>query len=144
MDVGTIIGASAGIAALTQVCWAAWKDHRGGGIRRSSAEAQKATLDALQAEASMPHLQESLRLGNVAENLAIQQKIIDGLVSHTGWQDEQLVEAHQENDDLRRRLAEREEQINELERRLGIAEDSLMEARRIIDHLRSDPERTAP
>lgn len=141
MDGGTIAALVAGSAALGQVVWAGWKDHRGGGLRKGTAEAEKAALDTRQAEAALPYVQESLRLGNVAENLAIQQDLINGLRVHVLWQDEQLAEAHSENEGLRARLAERERQINELEQRLGVAEDSLMEARRIIEHLRDDPER---
>lgn len=138
----TITGAVGGVLAVAQFAWGAWKDHKGGALRKGNAEAAKATLDVAQAEASLPHVQESLRLGNVAEAVAIQQGIINGLREHAAWQDGQLDACHRENEDLRHRLAERDRQIDELEGRLTTAEGNLSEARKIIDQLRGAADHT--
>lgn len=135
-------GVLGGILAAAQFLYGVWKDRQGGVVRKSSAEAAKASLDTAQAEAALPHVQDSLRLGNVAEAVAIQQGIINGLREHAAWQDAQLEACHAENDDLRNRLAERDRQIDELETRLGLAEQHLGEAQRIIEGLRRDPDRT--
>lgn len=135
-------GVLGGVVAMAQFVWSVHKDRAGGILRKGQAEAAKATLDTAQAEASLPHVQESLRLGNVAEAVAIQQQIINGLREHAAWQDEQLAACHTENEDLRTRLAERDRQIDELEGRLSAAEGTLAEARRIIDSLRGDPDHT--
>lgn len=135
-------GVLGGVLAVAQFTWGIIKDQRGGALRKGQAEAAKAILDTSQAEASLPHVQESLRLGNVSEAVAIQQQIINGLRDHAAWQDAQLEAAHQEAAELRARLAERDEKIDELEARLAIAEGNLGEARRIIDTLRGDPGHT--
>lgn len=135
-------GVLGGTLAIGQFLYGIWKDRKGGTLRKGQAEAAKATLDTAQAEASLPHVQESLRLGNVAEAVTIQQQIINGLRDHAAWQDSQLEACHAENDELRERLAERDRQIDELEARLSIAEGNLADARRIIDTLRGDPDHT--
>jgi len=130
---GGVIG---GIVALGQLAWGIWKDHKGGTLRRSQAEAAKATLDVSQAEASLPHVQESLKLGNVAEAVSIQQQVINGLREHAAWQDAQLDLRDRRIMDLERRLSERDAKVEELERRLDEAEGALNTARNIINELR--------
>lgn len=143
MDTWTpLVAASAALVAVGQFLWAIYKDRKSGALMKGSAEAAKASLDAVQAEQSLPHVQESLRLGNVAEAVAIQQQIINGLREQVAWQDSQLGDARRDNEDLRARLADRDAKIDELERRLGVAEHELKDARRIIDGLRADPDHT--
>lgn len=129
-------GVLGGIVALSQLAYGIWKDRKGGTLRRSQAEAAKASLDTLQAEASLPHVTESLKLGNVAEAVAVQQQIINGLREHAAWQDARLEEAHAENRELRERLAARDAKVQELEERVTIAEANLAASRAIIDELR--------
>lgn len=136
------VGLAGGCVAIGQFVYGIYKDRKGGVLRKGQAEAAKASLDTAQAEASLPHVQESLRLGNVAEAVAIQQQIINGLRDHAAWQDAQLEESHAREQELIRRLAERDQKIDELESRLSIAEGNLSEARRIIDGLRGDPDHT--
>jgi DNA repair exonuclease SbcCD ATPase subunit len=138
----SLAGVLGGVLAVAQFGYGVWKDRQGGALRKSQAEAAKATLDTAQAEASLPHVQESLRLGNVAEAVSIQQQVINGLREHAAWQDAQLAEAHAEVEALRNALAERDRQIDELEKRLGLAEDNLQTARRIIDRLRGEGDYT--
>lgn len=139
LAIGGVLG---GVLALGQFLYGIYRDRAGGALRKSQAEAAKVSLDAQQAEASLPHVQESLRLGNLAEAVAIQQQVINGLRDHAAWQDAELVKCHAENAALIKRLAERDARIDELEERLGTAEDNLTAARRIIDTLREDPDFT--
>lgn len=129
-------GVTGGLLAVAQFGWAVWKDHKGGTLRRGSAEAAKATLDVAQAEASLPHVQESLRLGNVADAVAVQQQIINGLREHAAWQDEQLAIRDERIVTLEKRLSQRDRKIAELEKRLTDAETSLNTAKRLIGELR--------
>lgn len=138
LSVGGILG---GILAIAQFAYGVYKDRRGGALRKSQAEAAKATLDTAQAEAALPHVQDSLRLGNVAEAVAIQQGLINGLREHAAWQDQQLAESHAREAELAKRLTERDEKIAELERRLGEAEKALTIAKRLIGSLREDARR---
>lgn len=131
---GGLIGS---VVVLLQLAYGIWKDHRGGAARLGQAEAAKATLDATQAEASLPYVQESLKLGNVAEAVAIQQQIINGLREHASWQDAQLEIRDNRVQELENRLAERDRKIEELERRLDDAEEALSTAKRLIGELRA-------
>lgn len=132
------VGVMGGVLAVAQFLYSVWKDKKGGATRKSQAEAAKATLDATQAEAALPHVQDQLRLGNVAEAVAIQQGVINGLRDHAAWQDKELEACHSENAALRDRLAERDAKIAELEKRLGEAEKALTIAKRLIGDLRAD------
>lgn len=129
--VATVIGLG------SQIAYALFKDYKGGGLRKSQAEAAKTSLDAAQAEASLPHVTEALRLGNLAEAVAIQQQVINGLRDHAVWADEQIKARDAKIADLETRLGDRDAKIEELERRLDIAEDSLKASRTIIDELRA-------
>lgn len=129
-------GGLAGIAALLQFGWGAIQSWRGGSVRRQQAEAVKATLDVEQAEQSLPHVAESLRLGNVGEAVTIQQQIINGLREHAAWQDEQLQRRDARIQELEERLEQRDNRIDELEKRLELAEEALTTARTIINDLR--------
>lgn len=129
-------GVLGGIIALSQLAYGIYKDRKDGTLRKGQAEAAKASLDTMQAEASLPYVTESLKLGNVAEAVAVQQQIINGLREHAAWQDARLEECHQENQELRDRLAARDEKVRELEERVLAAEGSLGVARQIIDELR--------
>lgn len=133
LAIGGILG---GIAAMGQLSYTAYKGWRGGELRKGQAEAAKASLDALQAEASLPHVTEALKLGNVAEAVAVQQQIINGLRDHASWQDEQLQAREEKIKQLEERLAARDQRINDLEERVSVAERSLAESRAIIDELR--------
>lgn len=135
------VGVIGGILAVAQFAYGVWKDRKGGALRKSQAEAAKATLDTAQAEAALPHVQDQLRLGNVAEAVAIQQGVINGLRDHAAWQDRELEACHTENAQLRDRLAERDAKIAELEQRLGEAEKALTIAKRLIGDLRADARR---
>jgi len=134
LSAGGIVG---GLLAVAQFGYGVYKDRKGGALRKSSAEAAKATLDTAQAEAALPHIQDQLRLGNVAEAVSIQQGIINGLRDHAAWQDKELEAAHAEAAELRHRLAERDRKIAELERRLTEAERALNTAKRLIGELRA-------
>lgn len=134
LSAGGILG---GCLAIAQFGYGIYKDRKGGTLRKSQAEAAKASLDTAQAEAALPHVQDSLRLGNVAEAVAIQQGIINGLREHAAWQDAQLEEAHARELELSRRLSERDGKIRELEKRLGEAEKALSTAKRLIGELRA-------
>lgn len=138
LSVGGVLG---GVLALGQFGYGIWKDRKGGTLRKSQAEAAKASLDTAQAEAALPHIQDQLRLGNVAEAVAIQQGIINGLREHAAWQDGQLDEAHRREKALEDRLSERDAKIAELEQRLGEAEKALTIAKRLIGDLRADARR---
>lgn len=137
----SIAGVIGGVLAVCQFGYGIWKDRKGGALRKSQAEAAKATLDTAQAEAALPHIQDQLRLGNVSAAVAIQQGIINGLRDHAAWQDEQLSESHQRELALSERLAERDAKIAELEQRLGEAEKALTIAKRLIGDLRADARR---
>lgn len=130
-------GLIGGIVALCQVAWQVYRGFKGGELRKSQAEAAKAHLDTAQAEASLPHIQRSLELGNVAEAVAIQQGIINGLRDHAKWQDGQIEERDGRIVELERRLTERDEKIEELAKRLISAEVSLATAKRLIGELRT-------
>lgn len=134
LSAGGILG---GIVVAGQLAWGIWKDQKGGALRKGQAEAAKATLDVSQAELSLPHVQESLKLGNVAEAVTIQQQIINGLREHAAWQDAQLSARDQRISDLEARLAARDAKVAELEDRLNAAEEALNTARSIIDELRA-------
>lgn len=133
----SVVGVIGGLVAVGQLAWAVYKDKSGGAIRKSQAEAAKATVDVAQAEASLPYVQESLRLGNVAEAVSIQQGVINGLREHATWQDEQLRLRDVRIEELEGRLASRDKKIEELEARLDEAEASLNTAKRLIGELRS-------
>ena len=137
-DTLTGAGIIGGALAVAQFLYSIYKDRSGGTLRKSQAEAAKASLDTAQAEAALPHVAESLRLGNVAEAVAIQQGIINGLRDHIAWQDRELEASHQEVVDLRSDLADRDARIDALEQRLESAEGNLRDARRIIDTLRGE------
>jgi chromosome segregation ATPase len=130
---GGVLGA---VFAGIQILYRMIQDARGGNVRRSRAEAAKMTLDVSQAEQSLPHVTEALRLGNVADAVAVQQQVINGLRDHAAWQDEQLRSRDAEIVDLRRRLTDRDARIEELEARVDVAERSLSSARAIIEELR--------
>lgn len=134
LQVGAWIG---GMVALGQLSLQSWKWFRGGEQRKSQAEAAKAHLDVAQAEAELPHIQESLKLGRVAEAVAVQQGMINGMQDHIRFQDEQLAAKDDRIALLEQRLADRDTRIDELEARLGQAEDNLAEARRMITDLRT-------
>lgn len=129
-------GLLGGIVAVGQLLWGIWKDQRGGALRKGQAEAAKASLDVAQAELSLPHVQESLKLGNLAEAVTIQQQIINGLREHAAWQDDQIKGRDSRITELEERLAARDEKVAALEERLNQAEEALNTARRIIDELR--------
>lgn len=133
LSTGGVLG---GLVVLAQLTYGIWKDHRGGAVRLGQAEAAKASLNVAQAEASLPHVQESLKLGNVAEAVAIQQQIINGLREHASWQDQQLETRDARIQELESRLTERDRKIEELERRLDDAEAALTTAKRLIGELR--------
>lgn len=135
LQIGAIIG---GIVALGQLGLQAWKWFKGGEQRKSQAEAAKAHLDVAQAEAELPHIQESLKLGRVAEAVAVQQGMINGMQDHIRFQDEQLAAKDLRIKELEDRNREKDLKIDELEARLGNAEDNLAEARRMIDAIRED------
>lgn len=134
LSVGGVIG---GLVALGQLVWGIYKDRKSGALRLGQAEAAKASLDAAQAEASLPYVEESLKLGNVAEAVSIQQGVINGLRDHAAWQDAQIVARDERITELERRLASRDEKIAELERRLEEAEKALTTARNLINDLRA-------
>ena len=133
LSTGGVLG---GLVVFAQLAWGVWKDHKGGAVRKGQAEAAKASMDVAQAEASLPHVQESLKLGNLAEAVTIQQQVINGLREHAAWQDEQLVARDRRIMDLEERLAARDAKVEELERRLDTAEEALTTARNIINELR--------
>lgn len=133
LALGGLLG---GVAALGQLAYQAVKTWRGGELRKSQAEAAKASLDNLQAEASLPHVAESLKLGNVAEAVTIQQQVINGLREHAAWQDGQIKGRDDRIADLEARLEDRDRKIAELEKRLGLAETEVAAAKRIIGELR--------
>lgn len=133
LSTGGVIG---GAIAILQISHQVWKSYRGGELRKGQAEAAKATLDVTQAEASLPHVTESLKLGNVAEAVAVQQQVINGLRAHAEWADLQLQAKEKRIAELEDRLTARDLKIQELEDRLNVAEDSLNTAKRIIDELR--------
>lgn len=133
LSIGGMIG---GIIAAAQLAWTIYKGHKGGELRKTQAEAAKASLDTLQAEASLPHVTEALRLGNVADAVAVQQQIINGLREHASWQDQQLILRDERIVTLEGRLSQRDKKIAELERRLTDAETSLNTAKRLIGELR--------
>ena len=130
-------GIAGGVLAVVQVAWGIIQDARGGGLRKSRAEAAKTTLDVTQAEASLPHVTDALRLGNVADAVAIQQQVINGLRDHAVWADEQIKSRDARIEELEARLASRDERIEELERRLDVAEAAVKDSRLIIDELRA-------
>lgn len=134
LSTGGVLG---GLIALGQLGWGIYKDRKGGALRKGQAEAAKVSLDVVQAEQSLPHVQESLRLGNVADAVAVQQQVINGLRDHAAWQDQQLQARDGRIGELERRLAERDRKIEELEQRLGVAEDALSTAKRLIGELRA-------
>lgn len=134
LAVGGIIG---GVVAFGQLLWGIWKDHRGGALRKSQAEAAKASLDAAQAAQSLPYVAESLKLGNVTEAVAIQQQIINGLRDHAAWQDEQITQRDEKIAQLEGALKARDEKVAELETRVNAAEQEMATARGIIDELRA-------
>lgn len=135
-DILAIGGILGGIAAMGQLAYTALKTHRGGELRKGQAEAAKVSLDNLQAEASLPHVTEALKLGNVSEAVSIQQQIINGLRDHASWQDDQIKARDEKITELEGRLSARDEKIRKLEERVTIAERSLAESRAIIDELR--------
>lgn len=135
LAIGGMIG---GAVAIAQFAYGIWKDRHDGTLRKGRAEAAKQVLDAAQAEASLPHVQESLRLGNLDQAITIQQQVINGLREHAAWQDTQLALRDQRIAELEQRLKERDDQIDALEERLGIAEGNLADARHIIELLRAD------
>jgi len=134
LQVGAWIG---GLVAAGQLGFQWWKWQRGGEQRKSQAEAAKAHLDATQAESALPHVQRSLELGNVAEAVAVQQGIINGMQDHIRFQDEQLTAKDARIATLEQRLADRDAKIEQLERRLDLAEENLATAKRLIGELRS-------
>lgn len=137
----SLAGTLGGVVAVVQIGYTIWKDRKSGALRKGQAEAAKASLDTAQAEQSLPHVQEALKLGNLSEAVAIQQTIINGLRDHAAWQDGQMVDLKAENDELRTRLSERDDKIKELEQRLGEAEESLNTAKRLIGELRETSRR---
>jgi chaperonin cofactor prefoldin len=137
MDALAVSGIIAGALAVAQFVWGVYKDRKGGTLRKSQAEASKASLDEAQAAASLPHVTKALELGNIAEAVAIQQGVINGLREHGLWQDQQLREAADREADLTRQLKARDDKIRDLESRLDRAEEHLDEARRIIGELRA-------
>lgn len=130
-------GMAGGAVAVAQIVWQIVRDVKGGGLRQSQAEAAKTALDVTQAEASLPHVTEALRLGNVAEAVAVQQQIINGLRDHAAWADGQIKARDDRIAQLEQRLSDRDVRIEELEQRLDAAEASLRTARGIIDELRA-------
>lgn len=134
LQVGAWIG---GLVAMGQLGFQAYKWKTGGEERKSQAEAAKAHLDVTQAEAALPHVQESLQLGNVAEAVAVQQGMINGMQDHIRFQDEQLVAKDARIELLEKRLAERDKKIEQLEHRLDVAEANLATAKRLIGELRT-------
>lgn len=130
-------GLIGGLVAVGQLAYGIYKDRVSGAARLGQAEAAKATMDAAQAEASLPHVQESLRLGNVSEALSIQQQVINGLREHANWQDSQLALKDARIAELEERLTGRDRKIEELEKRLDQAEDALNTAKRLIGELRA-------
>lgn len=133
LAIGGILG---GAAALGQLLHQTIKTWRGGELRKGQAEAAKASLDTMQAEASLPYVTEALKLGNVAEAVSVQQQLINGLRDHAAWQDEQLQSREKKIRELEERLAARDEKVRELEERVTIAEQSLAASRVIINELR--------
>lgn len=131
------LGGLAGLAALIQIVWRIVSDRKAQVNQKGAAEAAKASLDSVQAEASLPHVVESLRLGNLSEAVAVQQQIINGLREHVAWQSQQLEQAVEREAQLAERLAARDAKIAELEERLTAAENLLDQARKIIDGLKT-------
>lgn len=140
----TWLGVGGGGLAILQFLWTVYKDVKGGGIRKLNAEAAKEAMDAESAAASMPHLQESIRLGNWAEAMALQQSHINGLQAQLSSSAERERLKDQRIDELETRVRDRDKRIDELELRLGHAEDHLTEARNIINDLRNAPDHTNP
>lgn len=130
-------GVATALGVGSQIVYALWKDLKGGGLRQSQAEAAKTSLDVAQAEQSLPHVQEALRLGNIAEAVSIQQQVINGLKDHALWADGQIKARDARIAELEARLADRDTKIEELEARLDVAEAAQRDARRIIDELRA-------
>ena len=130
------VGVLGGVGSFLTVAWTITKEVRGRTTRRMQAEAAKASIDAEQAEASRPHVERALELGNFAEALSIQQTVINGLREHAAWQDQEISDLREERGELKARLAERDDKIRELEQRLGEAENYLTECRQIINGMR--------
>jgi chromosome segregation ATPase len=137
-------GYGALVLAFATFAWAAYKDVKGGGLKRTQAEAAKESLDAEAAAASMPMLQESIRLGNWAEAMALQQQHINGLQDQLAAGAERERAKDKRIDELEARIQARDQRIDELEERLGQAETHLDEARSIIKELRAAPDHTTP
>jgi len=133
----TWLGGGGFVIGMAQLVAGLYKDRKSRTAQKGQAEAAKATLDAAQAEAAMPHVQESLKLGNVSEAVAILNQVINGLREHAAWQDERLEEAHAE-------IRRRDEKIATLEERLNEADGLLAAARKIIDELRAPEQQADP
>lgn len=140
LSIGGILGGAAAIGTLLREVW---QYRAGDGDRRARAEAAKASLDVAQAEASLPMVQESLRIGNVAQAVTLQQQVMNGLREHMAWQDEQMLAKDQrieflENRDEQRvkRIDQLETHLQTLEKQLRSVEEQLAVARGIIDDLR--------
>jgi DNA repair exonuclease SbcCD ATPase subunit len=151
-----VSGYGALVLVALQFAWAAYKDVKGGGLKKSQAEAAKEALDTEAAAQALPHLQEAIRLGNWGEGMSVQQQLINGLQeSLTAAAARERSSAERERlkdqriDELEERVRARDERIDELERRLDEAEQHwaecerhLTEARSIISELRGSPDHT--
>ena len=94
MNAPTITAYVAAFLAVVQFCYLVYKERKGGFLQKGQAEAQKAVLETAQTEASLPHVQESLKLGNVSDAVEILQGVIVNLREHIKWQDAELEKCH--------------------------------------------------